>query len=183
MTSPLAKMMSDNGITITVTHLHVVWFDDKGKRELNPMDKWYALIEYRGKSFGTFYSTGMGHRNLQKFPRTSRTGDNWIHKGDKYQSRGPGGDGAIYTLEEMVRKNYLQLPKEGPRTDYILQALLSDAQSGTESFLDYCSNYGIDEDSLKALKTYLACQETGTALRRLFGSELMSKLMEASEDL
>jgi len=172
--SPLAKLMLENGITITVTHLHVVWFDEKGNKEKNPMDKWYALVEYRGKSFGTFYSTGMGHREYQKLSK-------WVQKNGKYQKT--TGDGKWYTLEEMVKHNFLQLPKEGPRTDYILHSLLNDAQSGAESFRDFCSSYGMNEDSISGLKVYLACQETKDALVRLFGGTLMSELTEAGQDL
>jgi hypothetical protein len=176
--SPLAKLMSESGITVTLTHLHVIWFDEKGEREKNPMDKWYALVEYRGKSFGTFYRTGMGHRVFSKFP----AGSKWTLKGNgRYQSN--LGDGTFYTLEQMVAKNYLQLPKEGPKADEVLHCLLTDAQSGSESFRDFCDNYGMDRDSLSALKTYLACQETRDAMLRLFGGQLLSQLIEAGQDM
>ncbi len=177
--TPLAKLMSDNGIKVTLTHLHVVWFNEKGEREKHPMDKWYALVTREdGRSFGTFYSTGMGHRVFSKFP----SGSKWSQKANgKYQSN--MGDGTFYTLEQMVAKNYLQLPKEGPKADEVLHALLNDAQSGSESFRDFCDNYGMDRDSLSALKTYLACQETRDAMLRLFGGALLSELTEAGQDM
>jgi hypothetical protein len=173
--TPLAKLMSENGITVTLTHLHVDWFDDEGKKNVNPMDKWYALIEYRGKSFGTFYSTGMGHRVFQKFPGGSVR---WERKGDKYYR-----DGKLLSLAEMIKLNHLRLPKEGPKVDEVLHCLLNDSQSGSESFRDFCDNYGMDRDSLSGLKTYLACQETRDALIRMFGGSFLSQLIEAGQDM
>ena len=49
----------------------------------------------------------------------------------------------------------------------IMYSLQSDAACASESFDDFCSNCGYDTDSRKALETYLACQQTGTDLRRL----------------
>lgn len=173
--SALATLMVESGITVKLTHLHVDWFDSEGKKNTNPMDKWYALIEYRGKTFGTFYSTGMGHRVFQKFPGGSVR---WERKGDKYYR-----DGKLLSLEEMIKHNHLRLPKEGPRADEVLHCLLNDAQSGSESFRDFCDNYGMSRDSLSGLKTHLACQDTRDALVRIFGGSLLAELNEAGQDL
>ena len=174
--SPLAKLMSENGITVTLTHLHVVWFDENGKKVEHPMDKWYALVTREdGRSYGTFYSTGMGHRVFQKFPGGSVR---WERKGDKYYR-----DGKLLSLEEMIKHNHLRLPKDGPNADEVLHCLLNDAQSGSESFRDFCDNYGMDRDSISGLKTYLACQETRDALLRLFGGALLAELTEAGQDM
>lgn len=53
----------------------------------------------------------------------------------------------------------------------VLYSLLSDAAAGNETFPDFCANYVYDEDSRKALETYLKCQAIGADLRRVLGSD------------
>lgn len=53
-----------------------------------------------------------------------------------------------------------------PSLDDVLYSLLIDAEAHDQSFEDWCSNFGYDTDSRKALATYMACQETATKLRR-----------------
>lgn len=45
-------------------------------------------------------------------------------------------------------------------------------------FEDFCSNYGYDTDSIKALKTYEACKAEYQALQALFSDEEMELLRE-----
>ena len=47
----------------------------------------------------------------------------------------------------------------------ILSCLYWDSLSGSESFNDFCDNYGYDNDSLKALDIYRNCMDTATKLR------------------
>jgi hypothetical protein len=61
-----------------------------------------------------------------------------------------------------------KLPKVGD----VLGCLLQDAQSGSETFEDFCGNLGYDTDSRKAFDIYLKCQECLGAMRRAFGSDL-----------
>ena len=50
----------------------------------------------------------------------------------------------------------------------VLEALFSDASSGGDYFESWCEDMGLSSDSRKALDTYLTCQHTATALRKLF---------------
>lgn len=52
----------------------------------------------------------------------------------------------------------------------MLCSLKADATGG-ETFGDWCSSYGYDTDSRKALDTYLACQESEERSRRFFGAD------------
>lgn len=58
-----------------------------------------------------------------------------------------------------------------PNADEVLACLFDDAQAGSESFDDFCSNLGYDNDSLKALDTYRACMDTAQRLRRALGDK------------
>lgn len=50
----------------------------------------------------------------------------------------------------------------------------------SDTFEDFCGNFGYDVDSINAEKTYRAVQEQDRALRRLFTLEQLEKLQEIS---
>lgn len=54
-----------------------------------------------------------------------------------------------------------------PRVRDLLYALVLDIPD--ETFSDWCSNFGYDTDSRKALDTYLKCQDNADKLRKVFG--------------
>jgi hypothetical protein len=47
------------------------------------------------------------------------------------------------------------------------RAFISDAESATESFADFCGNFGYNEDSRRAEKTYKACKKSLKKLNAL----------------
>lgn len=56
-----------------------------------------------------------------------------------------------------------------PTAADVLGCLASDARLGEESFHDFCSDIGYDEDSRTAEKTWKACRATAPRLRRFLG--------------
>jgi len=64
----------------------------------------------------------------------------------------------------------------------VLYALVPDASGAQETFSEWCDNFGADKDSISALKTYHACQETADKLRRVFNAETHHQIEEALED-
>ncbi len=57
-----------------------------------------------------------------------------------------------------------------PNREDVLSALLSDAQAGEKTFADFCADFGYDEDSRRALRTWSACRAMSRKLRRLLGT-------------
>ena len=55
---------------------------------------------------------------------------------------------------------------KSPRIGEVLHCLFFDARCADTSFENFCSDLGYNNDSIKALKTYLACQESGKKLRK-----------------
>ncbi len=65
----------------------------------------------------------------------------------------------------------------------VLYSLVSDARAGTETFDDFCSNYGYDTDSRKAYATWQQCQTGAREFLRVLGSsDLLTRLEEAFQD-
>ena len=68
-----------------------------------------------------------------------------------------------YTGSGLVLKN--GTPKK-PVLDDVLYSLLMDSSACDMSFEDWCSDFGYETDSRKALQTYLDCQNNTHKLRK-----------------
>jgi hypothetical protein len=68
-----------------------------------------------------------------------------------------------------------------PMAKDVIYSLLADRTNG-ENFEDWCSNFGLDSDSIKALNLYLASQESEKKLNLMFDRETIKKLEEELED-
>lgn len=68
-----------------------------------------------------------------------------------------------------------------PKLRHILNSLVTDYSCAQDSFEDFCSNFGYDTDSRSALETYLACQESGTKLRKIMKSKNYIERIQAWE--
>lgn len=63
--------------------------------------------------------------------------------------------------------------EHAPTIAQVVSCLLSDARSADEhsTFESFCSEFGYDDDSRTAERTYLACRECSSALRRILGDD------------
>lgn len=93
----------------------------------------------------------------------AKKSDNWNEQADQWSITIKGLSFDYYTGIGH-RKN--DRPVKPDPID-LLYSLVSDASACDESFDDWCSNYGYDTDSRKALDTYLKCQENALKLRKM----------------
>jgi hypothetical protein len=68
--------------------------------------------------------------------------------------------------------------KADPTIGTVLSCLRSDAGAYNLSFEEWCSEYGYDDDSRKAERTYNACRDTAADLENLLGPGGFDALME-----
>lgn len=149
----------DNQITLDATLLGYVADNDKPRDKRWPHFAWRVTITRGDQSFATDYRTGTGHAK-------------------------PLPDGYRRDLNESARLEAWFSDKRTPIVPTVasaLSSLLSDTQTGLDTFDEYCSSFGLDTDSRKALDTYLACQTIGSAIRRVL-RELYSAACEAAQD-
>jgi hypothetical protein len=59
-----------------------------------------------------------------------------------------------------------------PDAEGVLDCLMSDMQAGEQSFDEFCREFGYDEDSRTAERTWKACQRTAPKVRRFLGNDL-----------
>ncbi len=64
----------------------------------------------------------------------------------------------------------------------VLYSLLLDSDAAAMSFNDWCSDFGYDNDSIKALTTYQACCKSAEELRKIFKRETLAELRETLQD-
>jgi hypothetical protein len=70
-----------------------------------------------------------------------------------------------------------------PTLDSVLDCLASDASGADETFEGFCSNFGYDIDSRKALKTYNTIKRQSARLCKLLGTKAYADLVMETERL
>lgn len=166
--SELQQACEEAGVTISSVHLNVDYTDDKF-----PTDKWSCTLTYEGKSATFDFTTGSGHRVLAM--GVKREGNR------KYVYRTTGD--VVWGERAAIEKNLLILKRVkgktvGPSVADLVSSLLSDAEACETTFDDWFSNFGSDNDSLKALNTYIACQRAGSKLFKVLGYKLAQELKD-----
>lgn len=154
--SELSDAAETAGVVIQSAHLGVEWEGDHGS------DRWSCVLSHQGRAATFEYFSGMGHRRLRRWAAKA--------EGTRYRTR----EGDLFTLLQAVKANLLTpVP---PAVADVLSCVLSDAGACDETFDEWAGNLGYDNDSIKALNTYLACQRNGEKVRRLLGVELFEQL-------
>jgi len=59
-----------------------------------------------------------------------------------------------------------------PNAASVLCSLIVDSSASSMIFDEWCSDFGYDTDSRKALETYMLCQQIANKVQRLFGHVL-----------
>jgi hypothetical protein len=134
-------------------------------------DEWSCTFRMGPKSSVTLpYFTGLGCRK-----RTESDEARWR----MYLGSNPARKGTLHY--ESAYKSCAPKPNAPHVTD-VLYSLVSDAQAEHMSFSDWCSDFGYDDDSIKALNIYRECGESAKKLRMVFTSVEIKELREALQD-
>lgn len=64
----------------------------------------------------------------------------------------------------------------------VLYSMLLDSEANEQSFNDWCSNFGYDTDSRKALDTYQACCDNAEKMYKIFSRAEINSLRELLQD-
>ena len=59
-----------------------------------------------------------------------------------------------------------------PEIKDVLYCLVMEYTSGSETFQDFCDEFGYDNDSIKSLNIFKACQKNSEKMKRIFGPVL-----------
>jgi hypothetical protein len=99
----------------------------------------------------------------------------WSDKHDKYIC-------IIEYQDKAMETEYFS--SDWPNYKDILYSMVLDADAGNhKTFNDFCDEYGYDNDSIKALKTFGTCRNVRFKLFELFGENLFQRLLDCEKDL
>lgn len=130
-----------------VNHLGLFVNDD-----LFIQDRYLVIIE--GQDFE--YSCGIGHRVAKIELKLCKEFKKVMNKTPQKTK-----SNLLLYADEL---NKVSKPKP-LNIDDVLFCLVLDAQSGAESFEDFCDNFGYNEDSIKHNEIYKACQKNGKKVK------------------
>lgn len=163
-----SKLLAENGITFEVFVTREL-VQDAENNWLH--DAYKVVFTKANKSHSFDYKQGIGHR-VNKLPIKSEN-----NKPLKLAQK-LSNDKSLYNKNQPTwgQKQWLVLPTAAS----VIWSLMLDSSACNESFGDWCSNYGYDEDSRKALELYLECQAVGQKLGFLSG--IRSQIEEILQD-
>ena len=120
-------------------------------------DRFLVTLGRGAEQIEVTFNMGSGHRI--------------VGRNVSYEFRKYVGKPIPYNVSRAIRSRLEKYTKEVPPTAVmVLSYLISDAYCGQGSFEGFCSDFGCDTDSRKAIETYLACQENGMQVKRLLGN-------------
>ena len=153
--------------------INVMYLGFDHKKE---MDSW--LIEFGNKNWNKSrnikleYYTGVGHRFIKtlnyKYPKPCyRVSNNHLTNNDN-------------RLINNYRKNHNSISTPviyvmQPEIAGVLHCYISDSEAMHESFNDWCSNFGYDNDSINAFNIYQDCCKNGKEFYSFFPRETIEK--------
>ena len=143
----LSKILNKE-FDFTVNHLGLFVGDD-----LHLSDKYIVIIE--GQDFE--YSCGVGHRVAKMELRSCKDEFNRVYNKNPRKNK---ANLLMYSdeLKAVSKPKPLNI-------DNVLYSLILDSQAGSESFDDFCDNFGYDNDSIKANEIYRACRKNTKKVR------------------
>lgn len=106
----------------------------------------------------------------------------WKHKANKWQVK------LVYFDKEYVTDFYMGCglvnkngrPRKPQKKDVLYSMIIDDVSD--MSFNDFCNEFGYDNDSIKALEIYKACEEQTKAYYEMFDAEERGALRELLRD-
>jgi hypothetical protein len=135
------------------------------KREGWDCDAWMCTFSRQGKADMMLdYYTGVGHREL------TRMGELELRRAGKSSQR------CFDSIKAQHSKPV------APQAASVLCSVLSESQSAEQNFLDWCDDFGYDDDSIKALHIYNACCEQLQKVRAFFTNEEREAMQELLQD-
>ena len=129
-------------------------------------DLWYCSFNrgLKARQMELEYRTGTGHRVVMK------------GYGSNPGNLRPG------TIGYANWKRQLPMTAVAPSAASVLHSVVMDSSADSEPFGDWCSNLGYEEDSRKALETYLLCQAQSQMFRKAFDHAERAALEKLLED-
>ena len=126
-------------------------------------DGWILQLRKNNTTCSFEYYTGLGHRKISKIDKL------WIDR--QYKN-------SINYKHEIAKCS----KPSTPEICSIIHSLSIDSQAMNESFINWCDNFGYDNDSLKALNTYNKCCDNAKKYYSVLDSNTRAALETVLQD-
>lgn len=163
----LKQACADLEITLTST---LKGYEPKSESNDWPHFSWRVTLHYQGRKANFDYRTGVAHVNPPKsyYLRSHLLGGMGANIPADWQT-----SHTVFCTN--LRNAWFRDGRApiAPSVADVVSCLLSDCSSASnDTFESFCSEFGYDTDSRKALKTYKACQKILCKCVGLFGADL-----------
>lgn len=144
--------------------VYEAFFTGPTKRDNWDCDSWKVTFSVSGKASESFdFYTGTGHRRrATKMPASV--------------SRNPRSMASVIWKEK-----HPEFPVT-PCAASVLYSVIMDSTATEQSFADWCSEFGYDTDSRKAMDLYLLCQANSDKLHRVFNPQQVADLRDLLDE-
>lgn len=156
----VSAILEKSGVTVAVS------FVGATTRDKWECDEWRVTLTRAGRESVRFeYFTGTGHRKcppkmVQEMKRALAN--------------------RHYRDHPAVKAQYQKAVP--PHVAGVLHSIIMDSSASQQSFAEWCSDFGYETDSRKALSTYEACQINGDKLAKIFNHAERQTLADALQD-
>tara|TARA_R100000541_G_C1897352_1_gene84085 strand:+ start:93478 stop:94065 length:588 start_codon:yes stop_codon:yes gene_type:complete len=181
----VAKFLEDNNVVYKSVYLLDCSKDSEWQHDL------FNISFIKGSNLiNTEFKTGLGHRVLKTKQGTYTSLSTLSTKYNKELKKANIEKGLHLIDNDFKLSNgYKNTFYTGgscyavsPTAASVLYSLLLDSDCGHELFEDFCNNCGYDQDSIKSLEIYRACQKNAKQLNSLFTQKQLEELRELLED-
>lgn len=174
--SAIIKWLKDKGIKLEVTSFVKdltpggPWGsnDPETRNEITPRPKYTLVVTKNGEQ--PYHTTYWMGAQMYYYNGVTDAYKDYVRENDT-SFRGEYTE--LYSSPNLFVKD--------PRLSDIFYSMVMDRTRG-ETFSEWCSNIGYDEDSRKAFDTYHACQEAESQLNRWFNHTELEELEELLQD-
>lgn len=157
----VSALLKQHGISYSAQHVRATTKKDTPDAKPWECDQWSIKFALGNTAESFDYFTGTGHRK-PTLPMPTP----------------PYRKGTI-AYEGWAR---LSLRPVAPSAASVLHSILLDSEAAKVSFNEWCSEYGYNNDSIKAEQTYRACQENADRLVRIMPRDVRAEMAKLLED-
>lgn len=179
MNDNISNLLTRRGLT--VKSIFIPLSKSRNATDKSPTLNWCVTLQRDGRNiFAANYSAGCAHAPAYNNVKLKRSMGSAMHH-DCIISE-------CETGRAVVRWSYGNVPQLSPRAivpdacDVIHSFLMDAGALDFAGFADWCADYGMDSDSIRARASYDACIACGVALRAGLGEALMQELGESFAD-
>lgn len=170
----VAELLNDAGITVLATYRGEALKALGGE---TTMDQWlFTIADKAGRSEQFDFFTGLGLRA----PATDNTRRAAMRDFPGFSEADKKGHTA-YSVRYMRAVDRMRKPQV-PHIADLLHSVILDSDAVGQSFSNWCSDFGYDEDSRKAFSIYEACQKSADKLARVIPRVICDSLRETLQD-